>query len=98
MKTIEERAKEHFAHGWEGSIIDAYVQGATEQKAVDDKECETMVGAAVREAQQVFVNKACEIYEKELRQMTRILNEVKNGAGDIISIDGSLIQFRKAME
>lgn len=60
---IEERAKEHFAHGWEGSIIDAYVQGATEQKAVDDKECETMVGAAVREAQQVFVNKACEWFK-----------------------------------
>ena len=44
------------------------------------------------------VDKACLEYEKELRQMKRILNEVKDGAGEIICISGSLIQFRKAME
>lgn len=25
---IKEAAKEHFAHGWEGSLIDAFTQGA----------------------------------------------------------------------
>lgn len=46
----------------------------------------------------IDIEKACEIYEKELRQMKRILNEVKDGAGELISVGGSLIQFRKAME
>lgn len=45
-----------------------------------------------------MIDKALEIYEKELRQMKRILNEVKDGAGKLISVGGSLIQFKKAME
>lgn len=45
-----------------------------------------------------IINKTCEVYENELRQMKRILNEVKDGAGELISVGGSLIQFRKAME
>lgn len=44
------------------------------------------------------IDKACEIYEKELRQMKRILNEVKDGAGELISVGGSLIKFRKSIE
>lgn len=35
-----------------------------EQKKIDDKECETMVGAAVKEAQQVFLERACEWLKK----------------------------------
>lgn len=44
------------------------------------------------------IDKACEVYEKELRQMKRILNEIRDGAGKIISVGGSLTKFRKAME
>lgn len=43
-------------------------------------------------------DKACEVYENELRHMKRMLNEVKDGAGELISVGGSLIRFRKAME
>lgn len=43
-------------------------------------------------------DKACEVYETELRQMKRILNEIQDGAGEIISVGGSLTEFRKALE
>lgn len=35
-----------------------------EQKKIDDKECETMVGAAVKEAQQVFLERAVKVFKK----------------------------------
>lgn len=50
------------------------------------------------EQKAIDIDKACEMYEMELRQMIRILNEVKNGAGELISVEGSVILFRKAME
>ena len=39
MKSIEERAKEYSKGQWdEPTALKAYVAGATEQKAIDDKE------------------------------------------------------------
>lgn len=86
MESIEERAHEKCKFFETGKLKPigelakcAYIQGATEQRAID-------------------IDKACEVYENELRQMKKILNEVKDGAGELISVGGSLIQFRKAME
>lgn len=55
MKTLEERAQICVDSAYQGYII-----GANEQKAIDDKECESLVRLAVKEARQVFVDKACE--------------------------------------
>lgn len=62
------------------------------------KECETMVGIAAKEAGQVYVSRACEQFEKELRQFKNLLNSVRDGAGKLISVGGSLSQFKKALE
>lgn len=103
MATIEERAEELYPYpeGWEwnknkkwaidpyGEKREAYIKGAKEQKALDEDH--------LREVKKKVINKACEIYEKKLRELKRILND-KYGAGDIISIGGSLIDFVKEME
>lgn len=52
----------------------------------------------VKIGEESAIDKALEQYEKELRQMKNILNTVKDGAGKLISIGGSLIQFKKALE
>lgn len=52
----------------------------------------------VRLGEESAIDKAMEQYEKELRQMKNILNTVKEGAGELISVGGSLIQFKKALK
>lgn len=106
--TIEERAdaycKERFTpYEYMKPITESlakacYIDGATEQKALDAIELPQRFRKVLNRQKQGLIDKACEIYENELRQMKRILNEVKDGAGELISVDGSLIQFRKAME
>lgn len=88
-----ERTKYELEHEEELSIERAYelgkIRGKKEQEAIDDNH--------FREATQKVIDKASEVYEKKLRELKRILND-KYGAGDIISIGGSLIDFRKAVE
>ncbi|MBQ0154759.1 MAG: hypothetical protein KBS70_08280 [Bacteroidales bacterium] len=87
---------------WQSGYMEGQKNGAAEQKAIDEDAMEAIVEESairVTEMQKAIdIEKACEMYEKELRQMKRILNEVKDGAGELISVGGSLIQFRKAME
>lgn len=87
-----------------------WLQSAKEQKAIDDAELARLKKAWEKEAEinhdaemaykqglHDAVDKACEVYETKLRELKRILND-KYGAGDIISIGCSLIDFRKAVE
>ena len=100
MKTIEERARLYAMLNGDGCNGECdkctkcheyriYMDITAEQKAIDDDH--------LREATQKVIDKACEVYETKLRELKRILND-KYGAGDIISIGGSLIDFRKAVE
>lgn len=84
--TIEERAAK--------SIIDnnyipspsyegGYIKGATDQQAID-------------------IDKACEVYRNELTEFVRLLNGFGDlhgidELGEIIAIEGSVNDFRKAM-
>lgn len=89
MKTIEERAK-------------IYAQKAIEyacgRRFGEPNYITNLFIEMATEQRKIDIEKACLTYEKELRQMKRILNEVKVGAGELISVGGSLIQFKKAME
>ena len=52
MKTIEERAKEYSKGRWdEPTAYEAYIAGATEQKAIDDAELFRLKSSWEREAQ-----------------------------------------------
>lgn len=51
-----------------------------------------------------YINKACEVYRKELSEIISLLNKFGkklygiNMLGELISLDGSVNDFRKAME
>lgn len=70
MATIEERAKrytkrngEQYLSGFEQAEYDAYIKGATEQKAIDDEEWRKDM-RYVNIQKQVLIDKACEwLYE-----------------------------------
>lgn len=96
MKTIKERAVDAFpfriyAPAECMELLEekkklrlGYVRGATEQKAID-------------------IEKACDVYRNELQELLDIFTrygEMRGieQLGDIISIDGSVLEFRKAME
>lgn len=100
MKTIEERAiayRDDVRSGKYGiTVTDAYIQGATEQKVMDDKECMTMVDAAVKEAKQVFIDKACEWMKVHVA--TAYIDMGKGGLSECHCQDWWLDDFRKAME
>lgn len=55
-----------------------------------------MVQLARKEKQ--MIDKACEVYENELREIVRVVNGLRKGVGDCISIEGCIKDFRKAME
>ena len=41
QEEIDKNAHEHFAHGWQGSLIDAYIEGAEwADKTMLDRVCE----------------------------------------------------------
>lgn len=60
--TLEERAQMCVDKIGILGAYQGYIIGANEQKAIDDKECESLVGLAVKEARQVFIDKACECF------------------------------------
>lgn len=72
-------------HGIYNTITDAYYVGATEQHKID-------------------IEKACEVYRKELLEIIETLNKVGkqlynvDELGELISLDGCVKDFRKAME
>lgn len=48
---------------WQAGFMEGQKSGADEQKAIDDRECETMVGYAVNECKQVMIDKAREWFK-----------------------------------
>lgn len=52
---------------------------------------------AVRLGEESMLDNAVEQFEKELRQFKNMLNTFKDGAGKLISVGGSLAQFKKAI-
>lgn len=111
--TIDERAEEYakrksgcqpwqYASSAYRSYKQIYIDVATEQQETDTnefmEESLKMLKAERERVKAEMIEKSCELYEKELRQMKRILNEVKEGAGKLISVGGSLAQFCKAMK
>ena len=89
-KTIEERAQEYSKGQWdEPTANKAYIEGAKEQKAIDDAECVNQVimgkGSAINHYKQGYhdaVNKACELLK----------------AVGVLTDDDSIMGFIKAME
>lgn len=106
METLEERAKEYAGvstnpHAMydENYVLAtryaSYKEGATEQKAIDDKECETMVGIAVKEAKQVFIEKACEWLKSQADECFVSGDSVGE---HLVFKDLNLAEFLKALE
>lgn len=62
-----------------------YIRGASEQEEISKRE---------------MINKACEVYKKELREIMNILNTVggMRDIDDILSFEGCVKDFRKALE
>lgn len=79
-------------------VAEIICEALDEKNREHAKECESMVGAAVKEAKQVYISRACEQFEKELRQFKNLLNSIRDGAGKLISVGGSLSQFKKAID
>lgn len=103
MKTqelIDNIVDEHKECRWldAGELREYLEEVAKAQKAIDDKECETMVGAAVKEAWEVFIEKACEW----LKDQMHIGSPEKMGnifATTFLSVTPDFLgEFRKAME
>lgn len=92
--TIEERAKAFANERWPKEKFKSNDRYRREHY---QKSRDTYIQIAT-EQKSIDIDKACEVYETELRQMKRILNEIQDGAGEIISIGGSLTEFRKALE
>ena len=65
-----------------------YIRGATEQEAITERE---------------MIEKACEVYKKELREIMNLLNTIGemrhiDELGEILSFEGCVKDFRKALE
>ena len=90
MKTIKERAKEYCKEQWdEPTAMTAYMDGATEQKAIDDAILLKLKSAWEKEAQinhddelnyqqgyHDAVEKSCKWLKKELRKLA--MDELKD--------------------
>lgn len=87
--TIEERAREivYTLPRTGKTYYAAYVHGAKDQDRI-----------ARAEERERCIMAACEQYRKELVQIVRVMNLSRKGSGGIIDIDGSVDDFRKALE
>ena len=115
MKTIEERAKlaseGYEDDGYSAGLYMGYVEGATEQKAIDDAKLLKLKSAWEKEAQinhddeanykqgyHDAIEKACKACENELRRLKRLLDEIVGVPANLISVGKSLSAIRREME
>lgn len=112
MKTIKERAREYCKEQWdETTAMRAYMDGATEQKAIDDVKLLKLKSAWEKEAQinhddeanykqgyHDAIEKACKACENELRKLKRPVNESVGVPASLISVGKSLSAIRREME
>ena len=45
-----------------------------------------------------LIDKACELYREELQQIQRLMAKIRPTAADVLDIEGSVADFREAME
>lgn len=115
MKTIEERAKlaseGYEDDGYSAGLYMGYVEGATEQKAIDDAKWLKLKSAWEKEAQinhddelnykqgyHDAIEKACKACKNELRRLEILLNESVGVPANLMSVDKSLSAIRREME
>lgn len=119
MKTIWERAKEagivsQYKSDYRydaRSVESGYMQGATEQKAIDDAKLLKLKSAWEKQAQinhddeanykqgyHDAIEKACKACENELRKLKRLLDESVGVPANLISVGKSLSAIRREME
>lgn len=112
MKTIKERAIEYCKEQWdEPTAMTAYMDGATEQKDIDDAKLLKLKSAWEKEAQinhdaemhykqgyHDAIEKACKACENELRRLKILLNESVGVPANLISVGKSLSKIRREME
>ena len=118
MKTIEERADAYVGHPEEideftSATIkrDAYIRGATEQKAIDDAILLKLKSAWEKQAQinhddvanykqgyHDAIEKACKACKNELRRLKILLDESVGVPANLISVGKSLSKIRMEME
>lgn len=85
--TIEERAEKYaspFSRSEQHFAEECYIAGATEQQQID-------------------IYNACDVYRNELQEIINLLDKVGENyniekLGEILSLDGCVNDFRKAME
>lgn len=97
MKTIEERALE-----WAHVLVSVNSRPATSELLTQIAEMSYSQGAT--EQQAIDIDKACEIYRKELSEIISTFNHLGkilydiDELGELISLEGSINDFRKAMK
>ena len=112
MRTIEERAKlaseGYEDDGYSSGLYMGYVEGATEQKAIDDAKLLKLKSAWEKEAQinhddeanykqgyHDAIEKACKACENGLK---RLINDSIGVPANLISVGKSLSAIRREME
>ena len=115
MKTIEERAKlaseGYEDDGYSSGLYMGYVEGATDQKAIDDAKWLKIKTSWEKEAQITHddeanykqgyhdaIEKACEACKNELRRLEILLNESVGVPANLMSVGKSLSAIRREME
>lgn len=115
MKTIEERAKlaseGYEDDGYSAGLYMGYVEGAKEQKAIDDAILLKLKSAWEKEAQTNHddelnykqgyhdaIEKACKACKNELQRLKTLLDESVGVPANLVSVDKSLSRIRLEME
>ena len=115
MKTIEERAKlaskGYEDDGYSAGLYMGYVEGATEQRALDDAILLKLKSAWEKQAQinhddvanykqgyHDAIEKACKACKDELQRLKTQLDESVGVPANLISVDKSLSKIRMEME
>lgn len=115
MKTIEERAKlaseGYEDDGYSAGLYMGYVEGATEQRAIDDAILLKLKSAWEKQAQinhddvanykqgyHDAIEKACKACKDELQRLKTQLDESVGVSANLISVDKSLSKIRMEME
>ena len=115
METIEERAKlaseGYEDDGYSAGLYMGYVEGATEQKAIDDAILLKLKSAWEKQAQinhddelnyqqgyHDAIEEACKACKNELQRLKTLLDESVGVPANLISVGKSLSKIRMEME
>lgn len=101
MKTIEERIKQLAIELTPCGVCQSDSDGGGCKVKIEDcafyKDIYNALTEIAKLQQEIDINKAFEIYEKELRELKRLFNESAGVAGNLISVGESLSRIRLEM-